>query len=245
MPTSRLNLLGSLLESSKPAQLLEIVAVFGAAALLIAFGLPFAGDDLFAKQLVVVAANAVMLFMVWLGLRMRGQKPLSLGLSAHFEGWKSMAWGFAKSLLVLVMAMAGFMLGSIIMLNLTGLPQQADVSGYDYLQGNPALFLVSLASIYFFSSFGEEVVYRGFLITRLETLFGPGRRALAWAVVFSSLVFGLAHFGWGVAGMVQTTFMGLALAISFVIFKRRLWILVAAHAYMDTALILPLYFGQP
>ena len=243
-PTSSPNKLGSLLETSKLARFLEIVAVFGAAALVISVGLPFSGDNLFAKQLIVVAANAVMLVMVWLGLRLRRQEPANLGLSMHIEGWKVVAWGFAKSLLVLMLAMAGFVFGSIIMMNLTGLPQQADVSGYDFLRGNLALFLVSLASIYFFSSFGEEVIYRGFLITRLEELFGGNRWALACAVLVSSLIFGLAHFGWGVAGMVQTTFMGLALAISFIIFKRNLWILVAAHAYMDSALIWPLYFGN-
>ena len=241
--TSRPNRLGELLASSKLARFLEIVTVFGAAALVIFLGLPVTGDNLFAKQLVVVAANALMLLMVWLGLRWRGQDARSLGLSLHFGRWKAIAWGFAKSLAVLVMAMAGFIFGSIIMVNLTGLPQQADVSGYDFLQGNPALFLVSLASIYFFSSFGEEVIYRGFLITRLENLFGGNRKALVLAVLVSSSVFGLAHFGWGVAGMVQTAFMGLALAISFVMFKRNLWILIAAHAYMDSALIWPLYFG--
>jgi membrane protease YdiL (CAAX protease family) len=243
-PPSIPNKLGSLPKSSKLARFLEIFAVFAAAALVISLGLPFAGENLFAKQLIVVAANVVMLIMVWLGLCLRGQEPSYLGLSMDFEGWKSIAWGFAKSLLVLMMAMAGFIFGSIIMMNLTGLPQQADVSGFDFLQGNLALFLVSLISIYFFSSFGEEIIYRGFLITRLEELFGGNRKALAWAMLVSSLVFGLAHFGWGVAGMVQTTFMGLALAISFIIFKRNLWILVAAHAYMDSALIWPLYFGK-
>jgi len=243
-PISRPSKLGSLLESSRLARFLEIIAVFGAAALVISLGLPFAGDNLFSKQVIVVAANAVMLMMVWLGLRARGQEPGYLGLSMQFEGWKTIAWGFVKSLLVLMMAMAGFIFGSMIMMNLTGLPQQADVSGYDFLRDNLALFLVSLASIYFFSSFGEEAIYRGFLITRLEELFGGNRKALASAVLVSSLVFGMAHLGWGVAGMVQTTFMGLALAISFIVFKRNLWILVAAHAYMDSALIWPLYFGK-
>lgn len=238
------NSIGTLLEASKLARILEILTVFGAAALVIVFGLHLAGDDLFAKQLVVVAANAVMLVLVWLGLRLRGQKPGYLGLSIRFAGWKSIAWGFAKSLLVLVLGMAGFIFGSVIMMNLTGMPQQADVSGYDYLQGNLPLFLLSLASIYFFSSFGEEVIYRGFLINRMEDLFGGDKKALVWAVLLSSMIFGLAHFGWGVTGIVQTTFMGLSLAVSFIIFKRNLWILVAAHAYMDSALIWPLFFGQ-
>lgn len=230
-----------LLASSNLARSAEILAVFGAAALVILLGLPFTGDNLFAKQLVVVAANAVMLALVWLGLRLRGQRASHLGLSMRFGGWKAIAWGFAKSLIVLVFALAAFVLGSVVMAMLTGIPQQADVSAYNYLKGNLALLLVSLASIYLFSSFGEEVIYRGFLITRLEEIFGGNRAALILSVCLSSAIFGLAHFGWGLTGVVQTFFMGLALATSFVFFKRNLWILVAAHAYMDTALIVPLY----
>jgi membrane protease YdiL (CAAX protease family) len=37
--------------------------------------------------------------------------------------------------------------------------------------------------------------------------------------------------------------MGLGLAGCYFLFRRNLWVLVAAHACMDTALILPLYFG--
>jgi membrane protease YdiL (CAAX protease family) len=234
---------GKMLHDSKLVGVLEIVIVFGAAALVIFLGLPLVGEDLFAKQLVIFAANLVMLTLVWLGLRLRGQGAAYLGLSVCWRGWKSLATGFAKSLLVLVLAMAGFMLGSIVMANITGIPQQADVSGYDFLQGNLAMLLVSLAAIYFVSSFGEEVVYRGFLINRVQDLLGGGKSAVWVAVIISSLVFGLAHYGWGPVGMVQTAFMGLALALSYLLFRRQLWILVAAHAYMDTALIVPLYFG--
>lgn len=231
------------METRKIAGILEIVIVFGAAALVISIGLAIVGDNLLARQAVVVAGNAAMLALVWLGLHLRGQNIGHLGLSLRFTGLKPVMVGFAKSLVVLALGLAGFVFGSIVMANISGIPQQADVSGYNYLQGNLSLLLVSLASIYFFSSFGEEVIYRGFLINRLESLFGGGRKALASAVIVSSAVFGMAHFGWGMAGVVQTAFMGLALALSYLVFKRNLWLLVAAHAYMDTALIIPLYFG--
>ena len=231
------------LKTNKLAAVVEIAAVFGIAALIIAIGFPMAGDNLLMGQLVVVSANAVMLFLVWCGLYLRGENARTLGLSLRFKGRKALVLGFARSLLALVLGLAGFVLGAIIMANITGMPQQADVSSYDYLKGNLPLLLLSLASIYFFSSFGEEVVYRGFLIKRLEQLFGSGRKALVLAVLVSSVIFGLAHIGWGATGMVQTAFMGLALASCFIWFKRNLWIVIAAHAYMDTALILPLYFG--
>ncbi|MBT8048294.1 MAG: CPBP family intramembrane metalloprotease [Xanthomonadales bacterium] len=229
---------------SKISAVIEIFLVFGAAALVIVVGLPFAGDSLFAKQLVVVAANIAMLTVVGVGMYRRGQGFEYLGLSFTFGGWKSLALGFAKSLAVLVLGVAGFIFGSIVMANITGIPEQADVSGYNYLQGNLPLLLVSLTSIYVVSSFGEEVIYRGYLINRIEEILGGSRRALWAAVVMSSIIFGIAHFGWGIVGVVQTGFMGLAFAASYILFRRNLWILVAAHAYMDTALIVPLYFAQ-
>ncbi len=70
-----------------------------------------------------------------------------------------------------------------------------------------------------------------------------GKAAWTMAVVISAVIFGLAHFDWGVVGIVQTTFMGLALAISYLVVKRNLWVLVLAHAYIDTLLLVQLYLG--
>ena len=44
-------------------------------------------------------------------------------------------------------------------------------------------------------------------------------------------------------GIVQTTFMGLALTVSYVLVKRNLWVLVLAHAYIDTLLLVQMYLG--
>ncbi len=79
--------------------------------------------------------------------------------------------------------------------------------------------LVSLVSIFIVSSFGEEVVYRGFLINRISEIGDGTKNAIRLSVIISALVFGLAHFGWGLMGIRQTTFMGLALALSYQFFK--------------------------
>lgn len=44
----------------------------------------------------------------------------------------------------------------------------------------------------------EEVVYRGFLMQYFHTL--PFHLSLAWAMVASSVIFGIAHLYQGVAG---------------------------------------------
>ena len=115
---------------------------------------------------------------------------------------------------------------------------------YNYLSGNLPMLIISLACVYAGSSFGEEVVYRGFLMTRIQDLLGGQTKlALMGALILSSIIFGFAHFEWGPTGIVQTTCMGLALGTSFLWTKRRLWPLIVAHAVMDTMLLVPLYFA--
>lgn len=103
------------------------------------------------------------------------------------------------------------------------------------------MLLLSLAAVYVVSSFGEEVLYRGFLITRLAEIGKQGRAAWWLATMANAVIFGLAHFGWGIVGMVQTTFMRLALGLAYLVTKRNLWALILAHAYADTLLLLQIY----
>ena len=60
----------------------------------------------------------------------------------------------------------------------------------------------------------------------------------------SSLIFGFVHFEWGPMGIAQTTFMGAALGVSFVLNKFRLWPLVLAHCYLDTILLAQMYLAK-
>lgn len=89
------------------------------------------------------------------------------------------------------------MVGAIVMANIVGIPEGADMSAYNYLSGNLPMLILALVGVYFVSSFGEEVVYRAFLINRIAELGGGGKTAWRVAVLVSSVVFGFAHYGWG------------------------------------------------
>ena len=130
------------------------------------------------------------------------------------------------------------------MANITGIPQSADLSGYDYLKDNIGMFFLTLIGVYVVSSFGEEVIYRAFLINRIAELGNTTRNATIIAIVLSSIIFGLVHYDWGPMGIVQTGFMGLVLGICYIKLKKRLWILILAHAYMDTILITQMYLAS-
>ena len=234
---------GRILEDSNLAKIAEIVFVFTVAFVVIAIGWDLVGDDTFARQAVTWVANVLMILVVWMGLRIRGQTWEHFGLSFRFGGIRVLGRTLLLSLVVLVVAGAGFVVGSIVAANLMPIPEGANMGGYDYMQGNLPMLLLALAGVYVVSSFGEEVIYRGFLINRIAEMGDGSKTALMIAVVISAIVFGLVHFGWGLFGIVQTTFMGLALAIAYLVVKRKLWVLILAHAYMDTVLLVQVYLG--
>ncbi len=228
-------------QTPRGLQAVEVVSVFAVGVAIVLIGAPLAGQNPLARQAVVWVANVAMLAIVWLGLRLRGQAWAHLGLGVSSVTWGRTGLAVLKSAVVSVAAIAAFVLGSIVAGAFVGAPEQADMSGYDYLRGNLPMLLLALAAVYVVSSFGEEVIYRGFLITRLEE-FGQRGRASTWsAVIGSSVIFGLIHFEWGFMGVVQTGFMGLALGASYLLVGRNLWILVLAHMYLDTLLLVQLY----
>jgi membrane protease YdiL (CAAX protease family) len=237
--------LGRALREKRAAQAGEIACVFVLAVVVIAAGWTIVGSGPLARQAVVWVSNVLMLVTIWTGLRLRGQTWEHLGLATRFAGLRAAGRTALQSIVVFVVAVAAFVAGAIVMANIMPAPPAADMSGYQYLQGNPAMLLLALAAVLVVSSFGEEVLYRGFLITRLAEIGHEGTAAWRVAMVVSAVVFGLAHFSWGIVGVVQTAFMGMALAIAYVVTRRNLWSLILAHAYMDTLLLVQLYNATP
>ncbi|MBD3223818.1 MAG: CPBP family intramembrane metalloprotease [Caldithrix sp.] len=231
--------LRKVLLKNRIAKVLEILIVFIVATLIVSITQIFAGDDPILRQSIVWLANITMLFLVWLGLKIRGQTFKSLGLKFTTSKLKLILLSFV----VFFAAIVGFMLGSIVIANITGIPSAADMSGYNYMEGNLPMLVFALVAVFIASSFGEEVIYRGFLITRISEI-GNNSKIWSWsAVLVSSIIFGLVHFDWGLMGIGQTFFMGLALGISYIKLNRNLWILVFAHAYMDAILMVQMYLG--
>ncbi len=232
------------MQTSQLFKIGEILILFISVFVFIKLITPLVGDHPILKQAVIWTANILMLIFVWLGLKLRGESWKDFGL-----GFKSVTWSegikiFLLSLLVFVLAVAGFIVGSIVMANITGIPENANLSGYDYLKDNIGMLLLTLGGVYIVSSFGEEVIYRAFLINRISELGQKTKKSTVIAIALSSIIFGLVHYEWGAMGIVQTGFMGLALGICYIKFKRRLWILILAHAYMDTILMVQMYLAS-
>jgi len=237
------NKLGRLLKENKLTKIIEITFVFLFAFLIIITFKSNEASDLVYNQAVIWLANIVMLTVVFIGIKLRGEGLPHFGLSLKKITWKNELKMFLQSILVLILVVAGFVIGSIIMANITGIPESSDMSGYDYLKDNIGMLLLTLFGVFIVSSFGEEVIYRAFLINRISELGLNNKIGKIIAVIISAVVFGLAHYSWGPMGIVQTSFMGLALGLCYLKLKKRIWILILAHVYMDTILMLQLYYS--
>ena len=146
--------IGKQLQTNRLFKIGEILLVFIVAFALIGLTKPLVGDDPILKQAAVWIANILMLIIVWVGLKLRGESWKDFGL-----GFKSITWSeglkmFLLSLLVFVLAVVGFIIGSIVMANITGIPENANMSGYDYLKDNIGMLFLTLGGVYIVSSFG-------------------------------------------------------------------------------------------
>jgi len=111
---------------------------------------------------------------------------------------------------------------------------RADLGVLHHVHGDPAVFAGWLAIAWSAAAFGEEIVFRGYLQTRVAGLLGGGGAAWATAIVVQAGLFGAGHAYQG-AGVVVTTFVsGLFSGALFLALRRNLWPLILAHGIWDT-----------
>jgi membrane protease YdiL (CAAX protease family) len=79
-----------------------------------------------------------------------------------------------------------------------------------------------------FNAFAEELAMRGYLLTRLERLFG----STVWAIIASTAVFASYHVYQGVYGIIGATAFGLVAGGVFV-WTRSLWTVFVMHLVGD------------
>lgn len=119
-------------------------------------------------------------------------------------------------------------------------PSILDVETYDL-----AWLVSTLALVWVFAAFGEEIVYRGYLTLRGAGALGDSRWAWIAATVAVAVLFGLGHYYKGPVGMVDSGVAGLILGAAYLLSGRCLWTTILAHGLIDTAALLILYFGLP
>ena len=119
-----------------------------------------------------------------------------------------------------------------------------DVSAFAALEGNLPLTLTLFGAAMVGAAFGEEVVYRGFIMTRLAQILPSSKVGVILAIGLQALIFALAHGYQGTTGMIEIGIVGVALGIAYYAGGRSLIPVVLAHATLDTFGIFDIYHGN-
>lgn len=101
----------------------------------------------------------------------------------------------------------------------------------------------NLAIVWVFAGFGEEVSYRGYLLTRAADLGNRSKTAYVAAMLYVAVLFGLAHFYKGPTGIMDSIYSGLVLGGVYLFSGRNLWAAILAHGISDTVVVLAIFMG--
>jgi len=183
-----------------------------------------------------ILAVCLPLAVVTIIFRFRGETWSELNLFRllplkSLVGWAGVALGVT------------FVLGNFIVapiLSRLGVPP-VDVSALSFLiEDNLVYYLLFLVPVSWGSAaIGEELLVRGYLLYRLESLSGTW-----FAVIAQAVIFALAHIYQGWMGVINIFVLALVFGVIFIRCGRSLWPLIIAHGLIDTIAVTLIYIGR-
>jgi len=164
--------------------------------------------------------------------------------------WSGMGFkrpGSWRRLLLIALAAAALriLVGQFLIEPVTGFfwPKPTAPALANEISGNVKIALVALLLVWTFAAFGEEIAYRGYLLTRAADI---GRRSAAayWiGIVLVSILFGYGHYYKGASGVIDSGVAGLILGTAYMLAGRNLWASIFAHGFIDTFGVIDAFFG--
>lgn len=90
----------------------------------------------------------------------------------------------------------------------------------------------------------EEILFRGFLSTRISNFISGNKKGDILALFVTSILFGLCHYYQGWSGVISTGLIGLFFGIIFLFFNKNLWYAILTHGFVNLTAITILYLGH-
>jgi uncharacterized protein len=109
-----------------------------------------------------------------------------------------------------------------------------DLTAYDGIRNNFINFLSVLLIGWVAGGFIEEILFRGFLITRISKLFRNINLGNWLAILLTSIIFGFSHLYQGLSGVISTGLISVILGFIFIKYRRILWYSILTHGFINT-----------
>ena len=193
------------------------------------------GHNIF--DIVPLSETPFIFLLGWISLRLRGQGWSSVGLRRPASWRRTILIGVAAG--IVLQSLSTFVTEPLIKLVTH---QPTDLSQFRPLIGNLNLLVIFLLLNWTMAAFGEELVYRGYMMNRMADL--GDRTRLAWAISFLAVssLFGLAHFYQGITGVIDTGVTSLMLGGLYFYSGRNLWLPIITHGFSNTVGFLMIFF---
>ena len=188
--------------------------------------------------LLPVSKTPYLFLLGWISIRLRRQRWKDVGLKRDQSFLKLLALG-----IVVGGAMEALELFATQPFLTKILGQGPDLHQLQPLVGNTQLLLLGIILAWILAAFGEETVYRGYLLNRCADLFGKSTTAWMSSAILVTLLFGFAHFPQGPTGIIENIIDGAILAATYFATGRNLWAPIVAHGIQDTVDVLLIYLG--
>ena len=173
-----------------------------------------------------------------------------LSIRLRDDSWKAMGLAWPTSwrrtvLFALAAATLRLLLGALVIDPVTDhfWPAAVAPSGYSEIKGHAMVAFEWLLLIWTFAAFGEEIGYRGYLLTRAADVGGRSQSAYWIAVLFVAVLFGYGHYYKGPSGILDSGMAGLILGAAYVLSGRNLWVCILAHGFIDTVGVVTAFLG--
>jgi len=124
---------------------------------------------------------------------------------------------------------------------ITGVP--IDYSSMAHLEGDLPTSLIWMGVVWATAAFGEEIIFRGYLMRQFVKLFGDSKLSLIINILIFSSFFGFMHFHQGITGQLVAGTTGAIFAFIFYTRKYDLWFMIMLHGFFNSLGILSFYFG--
>ncbi|NQW22177.1 MAG: CPBP family intramembrane metalloprotease [SAR202 cluster bacterium] len=176
----------------------------------------------------------------------------TLVLRRKNTGWREIGLARPKSWLrTTVLALATFVgavfvivLVQVVAQNIPGLVAESiDESRFDALEGSVIFLVISLLGAWTTISFGEEMLFRAFLISRVTGIFQNYRVGAIVAVGIAGVVFGVTHVIEGPVGILSNGAFGVLFGVIYLRTGRNLWVTIIAHGGLNTVRFVLVFAG--
>jgi uncharacterized protein len=116
-----------------------------------------------------------------------------------------------------------------------------DLSAYDHLRGNILNYLIMILVGWIVGGFIEEILFRGFLITRISGFFKHNTLGDIIGLLTTSAAFGYSHMYQGWSGVLSTGLISLIFGIIYLNSGKNLWYPILTHGFVNMAALTIIY----